>query len=142
LPSKDGADGTEGYGVMAGRLRIVNCVEEFWNQFMPAMHAMQTMLGKWLTQIGSNAQCLSTHLPAGIAQFTCRLHGIELVIDDNAPFYSKRLGKCRLPRCDRGNNVSGRDRALQIGKQEGLDPIRIVNGSRCGVGFETEGMGI
>jgi len=61
LPSKDGADGTEGYGVMAGRLRIVNCVEEFWNQFMPAMHAMQTMLGKWLTQIGSNAQCLSTH---------------------------------------------------------------------------------
>src|ERR1700735_5716922 len=105
---------------------------------MQTVRAMQTMEGKWLTQIGCNAQCLSTHLPAGIAQFTCRLHGIELAIDGNALFYSKQLGECRLPRCDRGNNVSGRERTLQIGKQEGLDPVRIVHGSRSGVGFETE----
>ena len=49
----------------------------------------QSVQCKRLAQIRRDAQYLSSHLAAGVAQFTCRLHGIEVAIDGDALFHSQ-----------------------------------------------------
>ena len=132
-PSKRGADDAECHRVMARRLVVFNRAKKI---------SRQSVRGKGLAQIRCDAQYLSSHLAAGVAQFARRLHGVEAVVDDDALLHSRRRARTEplFREASAATASVGATEPCRYESRKRSTPLGVANRSIRGVGFETEGM--
>ncbi len=100
---------------MAGRDFFGNGLAKFFEQRMAR-------------QVSRNAQRLSPHLAAGVAQFARRFHGVEHFIERQAggEIFIRRGS----PRADERDGIGGPGAALQIRAQKRFDPDSVADFAR------------